>query len=321
MIQKKIALVIGAGASAPYGFPTGEALIDAIMQLSPEYVIKHPGFADDGMSFAFDNSFLNHALEEFQQILWRAKPPSIDAFLTSNPQFAAIAKPAIAAALIPCESEDTLLRVTPDEDWYLLLRNEMGTKKADFSESATNLFIITFNYDRSLEYYFKTRLCAFHGEQEGLELFKKMNILHVYGELAKPHFLPCSDKTVREYNPRLTHIEVAKCIPEIKIISESQDDSIELQKAWSWIAHADTLCFIDFGYDPTNIQRLRISEYFKGGKILGSCKGFTGNELGRISRRFPGNIRKSAITVAESIRFGDTQHRARDFLRNNDVFD
>lgn len=321
MIQKRTVFVLGAGASAPYEFPTGETLIDEICKLLPTYIVNQPRYGDRDQPYRLHPSFERGALKSFQETLSRARPPSIDAFLASNPQFAEIGKAAIACALIPHEVPEGLLHVEKDLDWYLYLRNEMGTEKTEFLKSAENLFIITFNYDRSLEYYFMCRLAAFHGEQDGLNLIKHMNIVHVYGQLAQPHFLASPGRTTRDYTPRLDHTQVDACIPEIRIISESQDNSEELRRARTWIASAETLCFLGFGYNQTNIDRLEIDKNFPGGKIRGSCFGFTNVELNRIRTRFHCNVAKSVATVAQTIQFGSPGWRARDFLRNSDVFE
>ncbi len=318
MITKPTVLILGAGASAPYKFPTGRELVDRICKLHPTYVRTFRDGDQSSIDFPYHPAFQGPALGQFQNALRMAVPPSIDSFLSSNPQFAVIGRPAIAAVLIPCEDLGTLLNVSRNEDWYLYLRDQMGNEKDEFLESADNLSIITFNYDRSLEYYFHARLTAYHGDQ-GINMVRRMRIVHVYGQLGTPDFLLNGAGTMRSYKSQLDHVEIERSIAEIKIISDYQEDSAEFRTARDWIASARTVCFLGFGYDPKNLERLQLDKCFRGRRIFGSAKGFTPNELKRLRQRFTGNIAKTRVKLSKKIEFGLPDQDALNFLRNSDV--
>ena len=63
----------------------------------------------------------------------------------------------------------------------------IGTPDDYFKLSKSNLTIITFNYDRSLEHYLYNTFLNFTKsltEKEKIEELKKLKIYHVYGKLA-----------------------------------------------------------------------------------------------------------------------------------------
>jgi hypothetical protein len=122
----------------------------------------------------------------------------------------------------------------------------MGTTREEFRHSAQQLSFITFNYDRSLEYFLFYSLVNAYGEEDARDLFKDVTIVHVYGKLGNPDFL---DKDGRGYAPSITDGDIEKCISEIKIMPERSEDSVEFKSAHTLISEAQFLYFLGFGYD------------------------------------------------------------------------
>ena len=106
MINRKVTLILGAGTSAPYGFPLGTALmVDVIKKIrggdnrSREFVL-----------LLEEMGFDHKAQLKFADELRGAKQPSIDAFLQERgDEFLELGKTAIAASLIPCKNLQDLL--------------------------------------------------------------------------------------------------------------------------------------------------------------------------------------------------------------------
>src|SRR6267378_303056 len=92
MIEKRTVLILGAGASMPYGFPSGSGL-------------------------------RRHIIEYLDELL-SADTTSIDVFLERRTEFVEIGKAAIAATLIPLESTRNLFQtwtlpsVLMSQTWY-----------------------------------------------------------------------------------------------------------------------------------------------------------------------------------------------------------
>ncbi len=143
MMNKKTLLILGAGASAPVGYPSGRALLMKVAnELSNEAFALFRELRDVGYRQA--------EMEKFRIALAGSMQPSVDAFLEKRPDFLDIGKAAIAAALIPMEQR-TLFERGEQATWYEYLFNRLGDQSDRFHEN--QLSIVTFNYDRSLEYF------------------------------------------------------------------------------------------------------------------------------------------------------------------------
>jgi hypothetical protein len=83
MIKKPTTLILGAGASAPFGFPTGyELLLNKVLLL-------------DNTSNPVFESFPQVHVEAFKNALSKSGKKSVDSFLEHRPEFVPIGKSAI----------------------------------------------------------------------------------------------------------------------------------------------------------------------------------------------------------------------------------
>lgn len=247
MINVKTLLIVGAGASVPYGYPTGKELRDELCDPNKLRNLSHKTH--------------EAGIAEFCRVFRAAQKSSIDTFLAqrgddyigkSSLTFGAFGKLAIARRLIECENLKSLL--WPDEDhWLEYLWNLMSADDLPKSEFANNqLKIISFNYDRVIEHYLQTVLENHYGVgyAEAAELRKSIDIVHVYGNL--------QDLDKRPYGVSPVDLaEVAECIKVIPEAREANDESFE--KAKEMIGWANKICFIGFGFDLTNVRRLGIT--------------------------------------------------------------
>ena len=158
MIKQKITLVLGAGASFPYGFPLWRDLKNDIaneLTTWSDVTIKEVHLVSR------ISRLTGYSLEDIRNFgieLRKSDQPSIDAFLFGrpDPNFIEIGKYAIAKYIIQSEDKERL-PTDPQQNeldkqkWYGYLLNTYLPTLHDIKLS--NLSIITFNYDRSLEYY------------------------------------------------------------------------------------------------------------------------------------------------------------------------
>ena len=92
-------------------------------------------------------------------------------------------KTLIALFLLQSEKRDLFDNPNPQNDakiWYRHIRNliiNSGKDSAEIKKQIQNLTIISFNYDRSLDYYLRTRLSDYYGEI-------KERVFYPYGKLA-----------------------------------------------------------------------------------------------------------------------------------------
>jgi hypothetical protein len=149
VITKPTVLVLGAGASKPFGFPAGRELLEIIVKaiLSPPFGSFEIRAGVGGRLLGC--GFREQDLKDFAIRLQSSQRNSVDAFLEHQPEFVEMGKAAIVSALVPYEQVNQPLMIG---DWYRYLFNEMNTSFEDFDKN--KLSVITYNYDRSLEYFF-----------------------------------------------------------------------------------------------------------------------------------------------------------------------
>ena len=158
MLKQKVTLVLGAGASKPYGFPLGRDLKNDIVH---ELTNWSDNTLKDVHLVSRINKLTGYSFEDIRKFgveLRGSDQSSVDAFLFGrpNPVFIEIGKLAIAKYIIQSEHKDRLPTDPPQTEldkqkWYGYLLNNFIPTLDDIKLS--KLSIITFNYDRSLEYY------------------------------------------------------------------------------------------------------------------------------------------------------------------------
>ena len=148
--------VTGAGASAPYEFPTGNRLkLEVIKQLTQN--------DDATVSLFRDLGFDQDQMQEFSHALKQSGRRSVDAFLEHRSEFLGVGKAAIARVLIGYEQPNTLFENRP-LGWLEELYQHLNCPFERFG--CNQVSFITFNYDRSLEYYLFTCLRSSYGKSE-----------------------------------------------------------------------------------------------------------------------------------------------------------
>ena len=248
MITQKTVLILGAGASLAYGFPLGRGLRDLVCDT--------PGNKENRTARAIADAGYNlDDMMDFVNTIKHSGYTSVDWFLEDRREYIQIGKAAIAACLIPFENPSKLFPPqAPADHWYELLVNIMASPIEEFCDN--ELSIISFNYDRSLEYYFlrvlETRL---NSEERAVDLLSSFKIVHVHGSLGE--LLPTSD-TVRHYDPTISPESIKIASNNIIIVGEATDDSESFEEARILLSDAERIDFLGFGYHQESVRRLGI---------------------------------------------------------------
>src|SRR5688500_18151883 len=111
MICKRTVFVLGAGASMPYGFPSGPALRH---EICTETLM--PG--DPRHRLLMEMGFYFSDVEECRVAVARSWASSIDMFIASRTDHAEVAKAAIAMTIAKYERENDLFFAEPQGDWF-----------------------------------------------------------------------------------------------------------------------------------------------------------------------------------------------------------
>ncbi|MCH8821991.1 MAG: hypothetical protein IH984_00640 [Planctomycetes bacterium] len=252
MITANTVLILGAGASKPYGFPTGRELLDIICREMGE---------ETGASVIMLQKTgrvgLDH-IGRFREHLFKSSKQSVDAFVERQPDFLEIGKLAIAQALLPLERHVKLIDICRRTDsWYQFLYNKMDYGFDEFGENT--LSILTFNYDRSLEEYLFTALKYSYNRDDKAtkKVLRRIPIVHLYGQLSIHPAMSDDPSVIREYGANPSSF--VKAAEGIKIISELDPDDDEFKRARELLSKADRVCFLGFGYDERNVKRLKVA--------------------------------------------------------------
>lgn len=310
VITNNVVLVLGAGASSPYGFPLGNELV---------YEALYPVENDDyGVKF-LEGQLLKidvkeEELKAFRKALEASLTTSIDAFLETRDEFEELGKLIIAYLLMIREDPILLFQHERDpenrETWYGTLFRFMHTP--NWSRFAGNkLSIITYNYDRSLEYCLLRVLEATYGldwsECKKL-LFDNIKIIHLHGTLGA---LPGMGALSRAYSTDTSPEQLTIAKQSINVVHKVDASDSCFQDAHYALQGAKDVVFLGFGYYPMNVERLRLKENCPNAQIWGTCKGFTEAETKQFIRPYIPSL-KGRHLVDESVN---------DFLRNHpDIF-
>jgi len=162
-----------------------------------------------------------------------------------------------------------------NHDWYHFLFNHMTKdliNKESFSQMNPYEFsFVSFNYDRSLEYYlWKSFKHSFSEIDENTinTALRSVKIWHVYGQI---EYLPWQFKG--NERPYLTHddiidISILKSLSKNIKVMHNQDRCTEnFNEARHEIANANKIYFLGFGFAEENLRVLGIPEILKDRKI------------------------------------------------------
>ena len=142
----------------PYHYPSAEKLKKTI------YEILDPSSGTKTRTLLKNLQFKDDAIDELRKGLSETPLYSIDAYLEKKEHLVSVGKAAIACALIPIEKNELLFKPKKDEGWYQYLFNLMNGNLDRFRNA--DLDVLTYNYDRSFEYYFYWGLKKTHNTSD-----------------------------------------------------------------------------------------------------------------------------------------------------------
>lgn len=295
MLTKSTALVLGAGASVSFGFPTGIGLSSLVSGG------LRPGNHAYNVLQMY-GKFTESQITSFRNAFFFSGKNSVDAFLEHRTDLMTIGKAATAAILIGYEYADKLFSYDPP-NWLRHLYNNLNTSFDDFGSN--ELSIVTFNYDRTIEHFFFESLKNTYNktDEECKVALDHLPIIHLHGRLG---FLPWQDPKGRPYTINHDENSLRAATDGIKIIHEDIRDGRDgdFQQAKELMQKAVRILFLGFGYNPTNIERLGIAA-LDAGKSFGMHMG-----LGNQDKAILGRLTNDRIRTYD----GDCTHFIREFI-------
>lgn len=310
MIKTQTVFILGAGASVPYKFPTGDGLKDLICQnFVNEY--RHFPFLSDlpGQLLALENRKRIKFSEDFTTALRKATGQSIDLFLSISESHLTVGKIAILHSILKSENQSQFR--LKEDDWYTYLfermMQECWKQKKPELFTDNNVKFITFNYDRSLEHFiaesFVNNFSDLQKEVKLLDYVNNFPIHHVYGSVG---LLPSqtnsnTDNIVAYGNIDKRYIQTEPALKSIKLIDKRSD--IDSEKIAEILSDADRLFILGFGFLKENMDVLQLHKYLPTNyrtPIYATTKGMHPKRVEEISKYFS-SMKRTPSFMPESI--------------------
>jgi len=210
---------------------------------------------------------------------------SIDAFLSKdeNNEFLTLGKFVVAFHIMGYEGI-SLNHFGRKNTWlyHLAIKMEKVIYKEDELE---NLKIITFNYDRLIEHYLHCYFNRVGKWNDTLLNFTKGNIMHTYGSLGELPFQNQGQFTVYALeNNKPENMESTMNNFQLMYEERNKQEMKERKKeAWDWIAGADKIYLLGFGYDKYNMNILNIPS---NKQAIGTAYGIDGKKRSEIKKSY-----------------------------------
>jgi SIR2-like domain len=306
MLKTRTVFVLGAGSSVPYGFSTGQKLLEKARALSMDEI--------EGRISA------QHArqIRPLHEALAGTIMSSIDATLEHRPLLWAPLKTVMASLLID-EEQEARNRIPPvDEDWLALIVEYMATGATSIQEFAGNpVSFVTFNYDRLLEYRLGRGLAQHYGIQEPAvwQALSGVAIVHVHGSLGLlPEQRVAHDTMPVPFGFFTSIAELAtavQCARDlVRIVHEAHETDDAFVRAQELILAAQQVIFLGFSYGAENIQHLGTRAIPELTRVYCTTYGMTNAEItDRLEPAFPRHGGPPYLLHADQ--------KIRQFLREN----
>lgn len=312
MVEVETVLVLGAGASCDFGFPTGEGLLAQICRnLRDTQSNQYRVLCELADLYEFDAS--DEIVDKFYNGLERADQPSVDAWLEHNREFIDVGRWAIAMALLEAERRSNLKAKI---NWYKRLFRALDASYEDFHKN--QLKVITFNYDRSLEKYLSDVFPYRYKQEEPadcLKELKSLKVYHIYGSLGPLEWQCDKKEDAVPYGATLDYktVGAARAIVyraalniEILPPEENGIPTERTKTVLDMIRWAKAVYFLGFGFHEANLRRLGMTRHWDAvyakKKLMGTAWELEYEALSRVERissnelgRVPQNLVKLKI--------------------------
>lgn len=280
--------VIGAGASAEIGLPTGENLkanIKSLLDFKEDIAFNHRSRQYDiyaALCLMCNTANQDIHAMKMNEILESAKhicsaiglAESIDNFIhqqKDKPYIAECGKIAIIKSILEFERKSNLFTskiISHLQDslhlisatWYFPFFKLItsGCQKSDLKDRFNEITIIVFNYDRCLEYFLQRAISIYYNvdAHESSNIIKSLMIYHPYGSAG---ILPNLSKTpdTVEFGEEISGAKLLNISKQIKTFTEGVDaDHSEIVKIRRSIRTADKIAFLGFAYHKLNMDLL-----------------------------------------------------------------
>ena len=308
MIRKKTVLVVGAGGSCSYDFPSGAGLLWDARSTSVQTLRE-----------ITRNYYPDRIVGEFLAALTECESDSLDNLLEFRADADHIARLYMASRIL--RAEDNARRAFKDQsDWLGYLFQKMDARwpeRTDFGQNAVTF--VTYNYDRLIEHRISQGLRARYRHtdsqvEENIEQFWVNHpVLHLHGSTGEfgRKIIPYGARTSDRENieDAIANV-IERASNGIQVVHQVDGNSTAFQAARKALSEAERVVFLGFSFGETNVDRLDLSAIAANATCICSRKGMTDAEV-RLMIEEP--FKRS--NVKHERKFGGTNDDCRATLR------
>ncbi len=195
-------------------------------------------------------------------------------------------KLAIAKAIVNAEQKSTLRQLANRQNGRLALDKLEGTwllkffqmltenvRKDELEQIFNNVSIITFNYDRCIEYFIPIALAQYYdlNEAEAQHIFQRLTIIHPYGQVG---WLPwqMQHQQVPFGADRFDLINVALML---RTFAEGMADPEQRNDIVALLHNAQTVVFLGFAFHPMNMEIIELAAEGQARKAFATTLGLS----------------------------------------------
>jgi hypothetical protein len=245
----KTLFILGAGASAEFGYHFGKGFKDEILKITAPNSIGHETL------IAAKNS--PEDIENFRHRLEHADIDTIDEFieeLHDLEHVRAVGRQAIALAISFNEPPNLFNLPSKGGSWLRVFRDYLRKNKA--SISSNEFSFLTFNYDISFEHYLYTSLVSASSDNMARRLQEDFlghnNFVHLHGRVGYPQWMTADKEIKREHRERITGEQLRVIGTRLLLPHEQLDTGILRERIMS----AHHVVLLGFGFHPHNMHRI-----------------------------------------------------------------
>lgn len=220
--------------------------------------------------------------QEFSEKLEdQGEADTIDLFIEKNPSFVKIGKLFISLEILKCTLDlskkelsqgNIKVKQFRSDGWLCsFVKHYLLDARSNNELREQNLRIITFNYDKSVEYYFDKKMSSSEIHKD-FSWRDAIEIKHVYGQVeleeVKRNNLSQDMNSLFGWN-------IFNQMENIRLIGERKNSS-DLETMKKWIKDASKVFILGFGYSQDNMDVLGLTDFLKSpGKFC--CPNYQNN--------------------------------------------
>lgn len=176
-LRGNILFITGAGASIPYGFPSGWDLVRRVCSSGAP--------VDEGLTGKQEAQLESDFDARARQSLALSQQASIDEFLKGRQDLLDWGRVRIAQCILDCERVCDLGNLNVKDDWLRMLRSKIRVDKTE--PLGSGISFATFNYDRVIEHFLAmTFEHSFnYSPTDALRLMDEYPVYHLHGSVGR----------------------------------------------------------------------------------------------------------------------------------------